>query len=640
MLSTRQQSDLQAAVSSHLGGKWDAAGAIYERLVQTSPGDFQVNHLLGTLRQQQGRPQEALRFLTQARSLNRRSAPTLMCLGVVLDSLGRHDEAGEALRQSIELNPKAHEPWLNLGAHLILRGRLAEAEAAFRRAVKIKPDYARGWTGLGSALHLAGRSGEAISCHTRAIELDPRQSVAHFARAEALQACHAVEESLKDFDAHLALRPDHHEARSFRLFVLNYRDDLSREALFAEHRAYARAVEAAHEPSVTRRWPNRPDPGRPLRVAFLSPDLRAHSVAFFIEPILEHLDRRQFEAVLYHDHFVVDAVSNRLRGLASAWRHVAGWGANAVEEAIRADAPDILVDLAGHTGFNRMGLFARRLAPVQATYLGYPNTTGLRAMDYRLTDPVADPPGEAEAIHSEKLVRFASTAWAYAPPANSPEPLSDGRGRPAVFGSFNALAKLNGATLRLWREILSAVPGSVLVLKSASDALPGWTRHLAEAGFQDGQVQRLPAAPSIAAHLGAYGGIDVALDPFPYNGTTTTCEALWMGVPVITLAGDRHAGRVGASLLTAVGRPEWIANSPAEYVRLAAGLASDASRRNAPRGDLRDAMRRSALLDHAGQAARFAAALRQMWVSWCRGAAAQPARQPEHFTKHEVSHAK
>lgn len=621
MLSTQQATNLQVAVRRHLAGEWDAASAIYERLALSAPNDFQVNHLLGTLRQQQGRSHEALPYLTRAHRICRRSAPTLMCMGVVLGSLGRLEEAEKALRQSIALDPQAYETWLNLGVHCAQSGRNTEALDAFQRSVKIKPDYARGWTGMGSVLLFTGRGVEAIACHTRALELDPGQPVARFARAQAFQACHCADEALADFDEHLKLRPEHHEARSFRLFVLNYRDDLSREALFAEHLAYGRAVETGQGASTPNRWPNKPDPERRLRVGFLSPDLRTHSVAYFIEPIIAQLDRSQFEVILYHDHFIVDSVSKRLQETADSWRHIAGLKPEAVEKTLRTDDPDIVIDLAGHTGFNRMELFARRIAPVQATYLGYPNTTGLRAMDYRLTDPIADPPGDSDPFHTERLVRFASTAWAYAPPPGAPEPVSCRSEGPVTFGSFNALAKLNGSTLRLWREVLDAVPGSRLVLKSASEALPGWSRRLAEAGLPADRVELLAPAQSVAEHLAGYARMDVALDPFPYNGTTTTCEALWMGVPVVTLAGDRHSARVGASLLAAVGRPEWIASSQAGYVQIAANLALDARGRQALRSVLRDDMRRSALLDHPGQAKRFGAALREMWRTWCGASA-------------------
>ncbi len=594
MFSPDQQVELQAAVRHHLAGALEPAAAIYERLAARAPRDYQVNHLLGTLRQQQGRPREALARLTRAGASRPLSAPTTMCLGVVLGALGRHADAEKTLRRAAALDPRSAETRANLGSQYLAMGRLPEAVASFRQAVELKPDYASGWTGLGSALHCSGRGAEAIVCHTRALEIDPGQVRARFARAQAWQACHGVDEALADFNAHLERHPGHLEARSFRLFMLNYRSEVTREELFAEHLAYGRAVAA--ELPVAALPPPAPSPGeaasgrRPgpaprLKVGFLSPDFRSHSVAFFIEPLLAHLDRAQFEVTLYHDHFCVDAVSERLRQGADRWRHLAGMAPAVAEELIRGDAPDILVDLAGHTGFNRMPLFARRLAPVQATYLGYPNTTGLSAMDYRLTDEVADPAGEADRLHTEELVRFAPVAWAYAPPAAAPElaeagpSTSSGRpagpGRPVVFGSFNALSKLSAATLALWRDLLAAVPDSRLVLKSASEAPAGWSRRLTEAGLAPDRVTLLAPARDLPGHLAAYGQVDVALDPTPYNGTTTTCEALWMGVPVVALAGDRHAARVGASLLTAIGHPEWIAHSAGDYIRIAAALAVD-----------------------------------------------------------------
>ena len=626
-------------MKSHLAGDWRAAETVYERIVAEAPDDFQANNLLGSLRLLQGRPREAFVRLAKARRLQPLSAPTTMCLGIALGALGRHNEAEKTLRVAVALDPKSYEAWANLGGQYLAMGRQQEAVGCYGRALKCNPGYAAGWTGLGTAFLFMGRGGAAVTCHTRALELDPRQPRARFARAQAWQACQCVDEALADFDAHLAMRPDHHEARSFRLFLLNYRADLSREEIFAEHLKYGKAVEQSIVPkpldsistALSAEASAKADPGvvaavgrafakasaleRRLRVAFLSPDFRTHSVAFFIEPLIAHLARSQFEVVLYHDHFCVDRVTERLRGRADLWRHFAGMAPGVVEEAIRADAPDILVDLAGHTGFNRLELFARRLAPVQVSYLGYPNTTGLAAMDYRFTDPVADPAGEADRFHTERLVRFAPAAWAYAPPAEAPapEPGPSERGDPLTFGSFNALSKLNLATLRLWRDVLAAVPDARLVIKCASDAPESWPRRLEEAGIAAERVRVLRPSPGIAAHLAAYAQMDIALDPFPYNGTTTTCEALWMSVPVVTMAGDRHAARVGASLLTAVGHEGWIARSPAEYVRIAAELAAARDLRRELRTGLREAMRRSALLDHAGQARRFGDALRECW---------------------------
>jgi protein O-GlcNAc transferase len=630
MLSPKQQARLQAAVAHHLAERFDAAAVIYEGLRTEAAADFQVNHLLGALRHQQGRPAAALVLLEKARRQMPRSAPTLMCLGLVLSALGRHPEAEKALGASLTLVPGDAEAWSNLGAVYAVSARTEEAIASFRRAIGLKPDCAQAWMGLGAVFHASGRSAEAVECQNRALAIDPGSPKARFARAQALLALNRADEALADFDAHLALRPDHHQARSFRLFLLNYGDTLSREALLAEHLAYGRGVEEEAGPPPPP-LANEPEPGRRLRVAFLSPDLRGHSVAYFIEPLLARLDRTQFEVFLYHDHYSVDATSERLRQGAAQWRHFSGWGDGAVEDAIREDAPDILVDLAGHTGFNRLDLFARRLAPVQITYLGYPATTGLRAMDYRLTDALADPVGETDHLHTESLLRFAPTAWAYAPPAEAPAPaLSPGlRGEAVTFGSFNALPKLSPSTLELWRDLLAAAPEARLVLKSSGMDPERFGRRLAAAGLPLARIDLLGMTPDVPAHLACYDRVDVALDPFPYNGTTTTCEALWMGVPVVALAGDRHCARVGVSLLTAVGHPEWVAPSRDDYIRIAVGVARDPAGRRELRTGLRAALRASPLLDHAGQAGRLGAALRSCWRQWCaRKSAPADARQP------------
>ncbi len=310
---------------------------------------------------------------------------------------------------------------------------------------------------------------------------------------------------------------------------------------------------------------------------------------------------------------------------------------------IRADAPDVMVDLEGHSGQSRLHLFSRRLAPVQVAYLGYPNTTGLPAMDYRFTDGVADPVGNADRFNVERLIRFSPCAWAYLPSAELDAAISSvpaGERDTVAFGSFNSLSKVNDATLRLWSAVLSAVPESRLVLKSIWDDSARIRSRLDLAGMDPARVTILPSSPNHVAHLACYKEIDIALDPFPYGGTTTTCEALWMGRPVVTLAGDRHASRVGASLLSAIGKPEWIAQSKEEYVRIARDLAADRTRLRSESQGLRQALRESPLLDHAGQARRFGEALRACWADWCEnggdrsptpseGAPAEPEVRPE-----------
>ncbi|HEY9154532.1 MAG TPA: hypothetical protein VIM69_05340, partial [Opitutaceae bacterium] len=363
-------------------------------------------------------------------------------------------------------------------------------------------------------------------------------------------------------------------------------------------------------------FPNTRDPQKRLRIAFFSPDFREHSVAFFIEPLIQNLDRERFEIFLYHHHWYIDDVSRRLQRSAAQWRNFLGQTASSIEAQILKDAPDILVDLAGHSGFNRIDALARRVAPVQINYLGYPNTSGVEAMDYRFTDAIADPPDQSASLHSEKLVYLAGTAWTYQPPEYAPPVATppNSRGQPFTFGSFNNLSKLSKATWRLWAEVLRVVPDSRLILKGIAANSAQLQQHATEAGIDLSRLVCLPGTCTAAEHLGCYEQIDVALDPFPYSGTTTTCEALWCGVPVISLRGDRHASRVGASLLTAVGHPEWIAADTDAYVRIASDLATRRDQLPEIRAGLRLQMNASPLLDFKGQAARFGEALRACWI--------------------------
>lgn len=724
---------LQQSLQLHQSGKLAQAAAGYAQLRAAQPQNFEAHHLGGAAALQLGKFDEAIALLNRATQLRPNSGSTFMILGLAFANLGRRDEAEKALRNAVRLEPKNHEAWGNLGSGLLAARKIPEAIAAFQKCVEVNPRYANGWSGLGGALQNAGRLSEAIEAQTRALALDPRHPHARSLRAQAFQNLHEVEKSLADFDAHLAANPDDLEAASFRLFLLNYDAGLSAQKIFEEHAAYGQrvarlrrgvrpAVPAATAGGSAKNLGAQSGSSRKLKIAFLSPDLREHSVARFVEPLLRHLDRERFHVTLYHDHFLEDAGSARLAKLADIWRNFFGQAASVVEQVIRQDQIDVLIDLAGHTGFNRLSSFEPRLAPTQITYLGYPNTTGLPSMDFRFTDAVADPiedtsqpgadqsdatqrsasqrdaderdasqrsaglpagqpekspaardailgsrpeagaplvaaplrgtpqapsttipssvpsitplssvppttaPSSApsdslpssksttppDALHTEKLVRFAPTAWSFQPPANSPPIAAGGpsaRGEPFTFGSFNSLSKINAFTLKMWADLLAATPGSRLLLKGFQANPAAVRERVLRAGIDESRLLLSPHVADINEHLATFAQVDVALDPFPYNGTTTTCETLWMGVPIVTLAGDRHASRVGASLLTAVGHPEWIAYSPEDYIRIAKAFA-DAPQNLVPlRPQLRAAMEASPLLDHLGQAKRFADAI-------------------------------
>jgi protein O-GlcNAc transferase len=607
---------LNEAIAHHNAGRTDRAEAIYRQLLPFAPRAPIIFHLLGLLSEQQGRFDEAIRHYSQSVRLDPTAVNSAIRLSAVFIAQGRLADAESLLVAATQRQPKSHEAWNALAFAMKVRGNLLGAATCNQKSVELNPQYAEGWCQFGLTLGSMGKNEQALQRYDRALAVDPKCILARYGRAQSLHKTYRVDESIVEYDAFLRAQPDHLEAMSFRLFALQNSAALTREQLFAEHQAYGQAAgrEAAmpigHDLSPTRR----------LRVAVLSPDLRTHSCAYFLEPLLRHLHPTQFEIYLYHDHFVEDAMSARLRGLAAKWRNFVGQPHAFVEAAIRADKPDILIDLAGHIANTiRLPLFAKRLAPVQITYLGYPDTTGVTAMDFRFTDAVADPAGTADRYATEKLVRFAPTAWTYQPPSEAPAipALPSTTSGAFTFGCFNSPTKFTDGAFDAWARLLHAVPKSRLVLKGRDFEESGvrdrLLRRMEARGIPVAAVELLPRTATTADHLAQYARVDVALDTFPYNGTTTTCEALWLGRPVVTLCGDRHASRVGASLLTAIGRPEWIAHDADDYVRIAAGLAADqAALANASAG-LRDQMLRSPMLDHVGQSARFAAALRECW---------------------------
>jgi len=610
---------LKEAMAHHQAGRYPHAAARYAQLRQLAPTCFEAHFHGGQMALLQEDYAQALALFSKAAQLNPRSAEAAIALGVTRLATGDGTGAEAPLRAASLLQPGNADVWDKLALILKMQARYDEAIACHERAVKLAPKNAGYWHALGATLSHGTAYDRALECEDKAVALNPRSSAAHLGRATMLHKMHRIPEALQAYEKAVALDPKDHVARSYRLLGLNYLPGLSRERVWEEHRAYGQLV----KPSAERRFSVDRDPHRRLRVGFLSPDLRSHPVAAFLEPLLRHVDQSAFEIVLFHDHPTVDETSLRLQSLASLWRNLSGRLDAVACESILADKPDILVDLAGHTGLNRMPLFAGRLAPVQVSYLGYPNTTGLEAMDYRFVDGVTDPDEKDQAFHSERLQRFSPCAWAFEPPAGAPSPGPAPRALTGqvTFGAFNNFAKVGDNTLRCWARLLERVPGSRLLLKapglSAGGVRAVVERRLREAGLPQSRVELLERTLSQQEHLALYNQVDVALDTWPYNGTTTTCEALWMGVPVVTLAGDRHASRVGESLLRAVGQQAWVATSEDAYVELCASLATAPASKDAVRSELREALKGSLLLDHPGQAARFFSALRQAWVAWC-----------------------
>ncbi len=511
-------------------------------------------------------------------------------------------------------NRDVAELHLARGVELFGARRGAEAAAEFRAALAADPGDEQARMNLASALlleedYLAARDEleHLVAQGSRLPRLLPTLGYVQSQLGE-------VEAGIATLRRALAADPFDAETHRNLLLAMNYSAQLSPAEIFAEHLRFGeRHAQPCGAPPPERAWPRR------LRIGYVSPDLRSHVVARFFLPILAQHDRRQFEVFCYYTHRLVDDTTRELRALAEHWAECADDSESELAARARADRIDILVDLAGHTGKSRLGAFALRAAPLQLTYLGYPNTTGLRAIEGRITDARADPPGEADALHAERLIRVPGSFLCYRPRRDAPEvarPPSRASGR-VTFGCFNNFQKLSAPFLRAAGRILAAVPGARLLLKARPLGLPRIAQELrrrcAEAGIAPERLELRGRAERFSDHLAAYAEVDIALDSFPYNGTTTTCEALWMGVPVIALAGERHAARVGAALLHAAGLEELAARSEDEYVERAARLAADPAGLVALRAGMRERLRRSPLMDEAGFVRELERAYHQAW---------------------------
>ena len=570
---------------------------------------------------QAGRLAEAEVWYRRVLAVQPNHADALHLLGVVAHQLGRHDLAVELIRQAIQRNGQAPNYFSNLGEALREQGKLDEAVAEYRQAISIEPDFADAHSNLGIALRERGKLDEAVAAYRQAISIKPDFANAHSNLGNALREQGKLDDAVAAYRQAISIKPDFADAFSNLLLCLNYNDGSTADYLFAAHREWdERYGRQAPRPTA---YANGREVGRQLKIGYLSPDFRQHSVAYFVEPLLKAHDRQAVEVFCYAEVMRPDTVTAHLQGLADHWLVTVGLSDDELAARIRTDGIDILVDLAGHTANNRLRVFARKPAPVQATWLGYPNTTGLEAIDYRLVDAVTDPAGEADAWASETLVRLEGGFHCYGGLKGAPEPgvppcLAAGT---VTFGSLNNPVKLSAATLDVWATLLSRLPQARLLLKGKPFSDPGtralFLARLGKRGVAAERVELMVWLPGAAEHLEMYHQVDIALDPFPYNGTTTTCEALWMGVPVLTLRGDRHAGRVGASLLSQISLPDLIANSVEEYVEIAVALASEPARLMDLRRSLRPRIAASPLCDGRAFARKIEAAFRTMWQHWC-----------------------
>lgn len=603
-------------------GRTDDALRHHQEALRLDPRYHEAHHGIAECHRSRDDHAAAVAAYRQALEIAPDFIHSMNGIAISLAAVGNHGEAEKFYRRALEIKPDFAEAHVNLANLLKLHGKRKDAEAHFEKALALQPRSLPALVNLGNLYKDEGRIAEAIAKYKAVLELQPGFAPAHNNLANLYKDRGESGAALEQFRLAIRSDPSLVDAHSNLLLGLHYTAEASPEEIYREHLGWARA-HADPLAGEQRLHANDPDPERRIRIGYVSPDFRRHPVAYFMEPVLENHDRARFEIVCYANVERPDQVTKRLREKADLWRDLRGVRDDQAAALARRDGIDILVDLAGHTAFSRMRMFARKPAPVQVSWLGYPNTTGLAAMDYRLSDGYADPPGLADRLHTERIIRLPRGFHCFRPPAEAPEPgplPMAATGHP-TFASFNMLSKVTPEVVAAWCRILAALPESRFVLKAPPLADAETKAHFAQLfeanGIGADRVEMLGYLPKAADHLALYNRIDLALDTFPYNGATTTCEALWMGVPVVSFAGASHVARVGLSLLSNLGLGELVARDLDGYVDLALALARAPERLAALRAGLRARMAAAPLLDGPGFTGELESAYREMWRQWC-----------------------
>ncbi len=642
-----------AAIAAHQANQFERAEQIYRAVLQAYPDHAGAQSLLGAVLCQQGRPEEALPWSENATRLFPNGASNWSNLGMVLAALGRRAEAAAAFERSVSLDPTLVGPQVNLGIALNELGRFGQAIQVLQHAIALQPSLAAGHQQLGSVFERQLRWEDAARCYRQALALDPTHvdtlrnlsstliSLGQLDEAERLlqqasslapergelvarlallqQAEGRIDDALASHRKALALEPSTPWIHSGYLMCLQYRPGITPGELATEHAEWDRR----HAAPFRHQWQAGAvdcDPERPLRLGFVSLDFGFHTVGVLMIRALEGLRGQPCQIVCYSDKAAPDLFTRRFVEAAHLWRQIEGLSDEALAEQIRTDRIDVLFDLGGHTPRNRLLTFARKPAPIQLTWLGYVGTTGLEAIDAVVADPRQIPAGD-EGFYREQVLRLPDDYATFEPFPGAPPvgPLPAGRTGRVTFGSLNNPAKLNAEVIALWAEVLRRVPDSRLLLRYRG--LEGRVRERLAERFAAQGVERerldLRAGGANLEFYTQYNDIDIALDPFPYSGGLTTLEALWMGVPVVTLPGATFAGRHTLSHLTAVGFTDTVARDAAHYVDLATRLAEDRHTLAALRAGLRQRVAQSPLCDGPRFAAHLMAALRDMWRRWC-----------------------
>jgi predicted O-linked N-acetylglucosamine transferase (SPINDLY family)/precorrin-6B methylase 2 len=568
-----------------------------------------------------GQFQEAELLLQPHINRHPEDANAVNLAGLIAYQFGQYDSAIRLFQSVILLNDREDNIHNNMGAALKESGDLKGAIPFFQKAVELNQNNNEASYNLGGSYQALGELNLAIKWYEFTLSHNPEYLIAYTNLVGIYKDQGQIEKAVDGFRQTALRDPSNAVANSNLLFCLNYLENTCPDAVFRDHQEWARR-HAPEDSWDIQSFPGDAIPNRRIRVGYVSADFRVHSVAFFIHPIIQGHNREQFEVFCYADVGKPDEVTQVMMKTADHWQNIFQMSDDQVFQWIQRDQIDILVDLAGHSGSNRMKLFACKPAPVQVAYLGYPNTTGLSAMDYRITDATADPPGLTDSYYTEELIRLPGGFLCYHPSLGSPD-VSDPpclKNGYITFGSFNNRAKINSKVIALWSDLLKHVNNSRLILKSSiasdQDAKQQLLSLFVQNGIDDSRIEIMSFLP-FGEHLKQYLRVDIALDTFPYNGTTTTFEALWMGVPVITLAGDTHASRVGASILSQVGLDAWVISSVGDYLNNSQSLANDIDSLKSLRMSLRQRLQNSSLMDNNGFVLKLETAYRRIWRNWC-----------------------
>lgn len=616
------EAHLKLAIIQQERKQLDLAEASYRQALKLNPALAIAYSNLGVIDKERGLLDSAIENYRLALKINPSLAEAHINLGNSLKAQGLFNDAAANFRRALEIKPDLDEAHYNLGVVLQELNQMEQAVGCYRSALQINPKFAEAWNNLGVVLNHLGRIDEAMGCYRQALQIKPDYAAAHMNLGSILKDLGQLDEALASTRRSLEIEPDNMQALSNLLFTHNYLCNQSPEIMLAEAMHFGET--AAKLARRYTNWLNTPEPDRNLRIGLVSGDLCNHPVGFFIEGVLEALSvgaAGKMELVAYASRERDDPTSRRLKTLCHAWHSVAGLSDESLARLIHSNRIDILIDLSGHTAHSRLPMFAWKPAPVQVSWLGYFATTGVKEMDYFLADPWTLPPSE-EAYFTEKVWRMPETRLCFTPPdiAVNTGPLPALEKGYLTFGCFNNLSKMNDEVVSLWSRIMASVPGSRLFLKY---------RQLNENTMQQEVIKRFAAHgidprrlimeghDSRDDYLAAYRRVDIGLDPFPFPGGTTTAESLWMGVPVLTLTGERFLSRQGVGLLLNAGLPEWVASDHADYVGRAVSYAANLERLAELRGRLRNQVLSSPVFDAARFARHFEAALRDIWSLWC-----------------------